>query len=825
MAIELLGELGALANSLEKGKDRFRVALLITYTLNLRFFERLVLPLLHRLGCRYVGIICDPEAYRMSIEDPLRANECGTSYVLGASIQTGGIQHGKLLWLHGDRDVLLVGSHNLTRSGMNDQLEATVVLDSNEKGHGGAISQAHRAVSRLVAQTPEVSDLWKRVAHRPAPSNDTVSLLWSGDGPLVSQMLDAFGPASRVKLAVPFLDSTALRALTSQFGATDVSLTIPHQGLDTSLEEAMATVPGLKAYSVRDERYLHAKVFEFESQTERWLAIGSANCTEAGLMRSYGSGGNSEFLVCVRGAAFPFDEVQRHPVADPGDFPGTGRRDDHAPATETKAFLLTSTFRAGVLTLGWEPPVRIDSGCLSFEKGTRAVSGLPGISLEWSDTPPRIVKLIGASGGQPISGASWVLFPDRIEESASEVASRRFRSFFASEDPRDQARGIEEVLASLLRIVDDVVDVVEVDPEFRLPTQTTAETEFVESAVEEFKFSPDRDKITALAASLAFRERAIDPLGALRGLVETLNAPPPLWTEQDDGPATDAEWTSRREPHRVVALRRIGQRVFRHLKALSDGRFDWTATDSDRVVACLKGTFEATALLLKAGLVKGVYSSKLLEALIGFLRFADRERSVGHTCQQLVVAGPLLVTTAAVLHEAKDEHDRSFLRLWVGRLSQFPEQTVSRWRTANPAVAVLITGKARGPQQEALFSQWIRPLEALMDRPSMTAVKRQQDRWGWLLRLGESRSVEARRQILSEARDQHGGDRIWKAAQRHVEAGRKPTIVRLTADACRRCHLILSMNALRNLKKGDAELCRCGAILLWGHTNPSGKSP
>ena len=58
MGIILLDELDRLGSGNE-GQPDFKVALILTYTLNLHFFEQLVLPKLDRMGISHIGILAD----------------------------------------------------------------------------------------------------------------------------------------------------------------------------------------------------------------------------------------------------------------------------------------------------------------------------------------------------------------------------------------------------------------------------------------------------------------------------------------------------------------------------------------------------------------------------------------------------------------------------------------------------------------------------------------------------------------------------------------------------------------------------------------------
>jgi hypothetical protein len=143
VTISLLGELEA---------GDFHTAVLLTYTLGLRFFEDTVLPRLHRLGVARIGILADEHGYQQSLDDPLSAEGCGRFYLLAsANLPGAGIQHAKLLWLQGrDRQLAYVGSHNLTAAGFNDQFECTACLDSRVPAHVDALRDLHTTVAQVI---------------------------------------------------------------------------------------------------------------------------------------------------------------------------------------------------------------------------------------------------------------------------------------------------------------------------------------------------------------------------------------------------------------------------------------------------------------------------------------------------------------------------------------------------------------------------------------------------------------------------------------------------------------------------------------------------
>src|SRR5438876_7557511 len=111
-----------LLEDLQSGE--YDIAFFLTYTINLRFFEVMILPRLKRMGVSRIGILIDQRSYQESLTDPFAQEFCGQEYILAPiRLSGGGIQHAKLLWLQkGENITAYLGSHNLTMAGYNDQL-------------------------------------------------------------------------------------------------------------------------------------------------------------------------------------------------------------------------------------------------------------------------------------------------------------------------------------------------------------------------------------------------------------------------------------------------------------------------------------------------------------------------------------------------------------------------------------------------------------------------------------------------------------------------------------------------------------------------------
>ncbi|GHO79501.1 hypothetical protein KSD_72720 [Ktedonobacter sp. SOSP1-85] len=138
-----------LLNELQREED-YDTAFFLTYTINLSFFESMILPRLRRMGVSRIGILIDYRGYQESLEHAIPSGCCGRDYILvPIHLPKGGIQHAKLLWLQKhERITAYIGSHNLTMAGYNDQTEVTAKLMSTEQSHVQALQQIYNGFFR-----------------------------------------------------------------------------------------------------------------------------------------------------------------------------------------------------------------------------------------------------------------------------------------------------------------------------------------------------------------------------------------------------------------------------------------------------------------------------------------------------------------------------------------------------------------------------------------------------------------------------------------------------------------------------------------------------
>jgi hypothetical protein len=310
----------------------FTAALVLTYNVDLAWFERLHLRRLKMRGLRHMLVFADHNRLSECLNAQLPLlRSAGKSYVV-QGIDAGRSFHPKALLLAGPNAArLYVGSGNLTRSGYGRNLE---IVEQWETGVGDKVLPAvfdgfreyveslygrfvlepadARTIRNLLDAIFGVGGLQKPVA--PLPSTP----LWgSPDGALLNRLSRPTSPASMLQIVAPFFDDdgTMPAELAARLGAKEFEvLTDPRT---TNLTSGAATAIGKaggRVFAIRGQRPLHGKLLYASGADWQFAVTGSANATNAAWR-----GFNAE-LVAVRrnGDAEPIrkllQQVQRSDI-------------------------------------------------------------------------------------------------------------------------------------------------------------------------------------------------------------------------------------------------------------------------------------------------------------------------------------------------------------------------------------------------------------------------------------------------------------------------------------------------------------------------------
>lgn len=293
-----------------------RRALFTTYTFNPAFFEATILQAAFRPeGCQ-IHVLVDGGPLAASTMGSY-AQHIGTRYAVAPMrAPGGGIFHPKIALLDADdRQVLCVGSGNLTASGLAHQLECLDVTDLSSEP---AVAAQLKSFLRMLAErcrstSPRAADMlgsaasWLRhsegLAAGPRRVTTLIHTLERSASEQVEELLRLDGRLTRtLTVLAPFhsRDGAAVRALHHAVGASD--LRIAHLGTVSCNPQAYDGAAFVAPVDRQRGQPLHAKVFEFETDDGAWVVSGSVNAT----FQSLQSTKNVEVSLARWAAASPF---------------------------------------------------------------------------------------------------------------------------------------------------------------------------------------------------------------------------------------------------------------------------------------------------------------------------------------------------------------------------------------------------------------------------------------------------------------------------------------------------------------------------------------
>jgi hypothetical protein len=352
--------------ALEETNNQFRGAVILTYTLNLDFFEQLIAPRLDAIGCTNVLILTDVHGYDDALSLGARSlTGVGTRYVCAPLLNPGkGIQHAKLILLTGPNlGRLLVGSGNLTLHGYGRNLEQFTRFDlaiepgqtapADELypffavweflqllGRRGAISAIARDRLHAIGATGP----WLAGAVTPPPD---LRLWHTFDRSLFSQLTEQ-GPLDELQIIAPFFDLVTIGTLVQRLEPRRLVCGIDalSPNLDGSALAAQCQAWGcelsIRTLAGRDggHRPLHAKTMIGLGPDGAWCVSGSANCTRPAWLGTWVGDGNLELVVWHHSSdSMAFQEIWTDDLlmVQERDASGIHAEEDSIEADDTQA--------------------------------------------------------------------------------------------------------------------------------------------------------------------------------------------------------------------------------------------------------------------------------------------------------------------------------------------------------------------------------------------------------------------------------------------------------------------------------------------------------
>jgi hypothetical protein len=800
----------------------YDTAFFLTYTIHLRFFETMILPRLRRMGVSRIGILIDQRGYHESLTDPFTPEFCGQEYILAPiRLSGGGLQHAKLIWLQKREHITAyIGSHNLTMAGYNDQLEVTAKRTSTDPGHVQALRDLYVAVSTVLPTS--LHFVWEHIkppleANNPSSVIALTSLRWS----LLDQMTEYISTADKLRIVSPFLDANALKKLIDTFQVYNAVLDLPETGADIPVLQAIEAVPFLQARFLQGRR-IHAKAYQFLTSHSSWLAIGSANCTHAALMKSVTDGGNLEFLILLKDTTLP-DDLNFVAIPNPASFPYTGRNWDTDLLPSSPIIIEEPSYKDGQLLIRWRQQERGEISRIELSVNERSIEcdNLTAVSVTL-DFPPQSITLRMVINGRIFETRAWVINYDALNIKVSQTKLHRWVERIVSNDPRQHADSIaiwlEEGIQELIRAYNEVESA-------SMPIGPTSKDEIIRKtrqSYEIFTFSSDPDEIRTNAKSLLRHYPDVDPLVLLRMLLIRFAAEPPADTTKNinghgDSDSSDMQYYLRR---RKSSIQNIVNNLSHQLDRLIKVKVSDTV--SEYIFA---GGFQTLLGAIPYICLSAVEESALKNAenltqhFIRLLEWLDDKPPVKHAMQKPQLQGPLLLSIGAIAIAAERCRDQTLyqqLQRSAGKLVEVdPRQVIENWKKVDPESMdrfLNLSGKG-------IIWQQIEPYALrLFGIPPIYLTQLVENRWGCLIALQDAdlHAKPDRTSLYTQARAKYIDTEIWVRYDKERDRiNRLPLVYQVNGKICPNCNLGLSQQKQLLLRRGEAVKCdNCSKFLI-----------
>ncbi|GLV59827.1 hypothetical protein KDH_66510 [Dictyobacter sp. S3.2.2.5] len=804
-----------LLNELKK-REFYDTALFLTYTINLRFFESMILPRLRRMGISRIGILIDYRGYQESLENGIPSGLCGREYILApVHLPRGGIQHAKLLWLQKhDRITAYIGSHNLTMAGYNDQTEVTAKLVSMNPSHTQALQQIHDDISLMVP--PCLYYVWQHIKPPTviySPSN--ITMMSSRHRPLLNQLIEKVQFADEIRVITPFLDAQALKHLAKGVQAQTIVLDLPQDGPDTPLSETMHANPHIHPRFLYSKRRLHAKAYQFRNAHTSSVALGSANCTQAALMRNVAEGGNLEYLLFIEENVATsnnyLDEVlDFRPINDVEAFPHTGR-DWTTSSSEFSSilFIEEATFKDGILTVKWseQDNLNVEDATLTTDTGESIYCGDRHEITRALQKVPQRITLEAIANEDFCKTHAWVINYTALNASVATSKQSTWIERIATNNflelPNSIAIWLEQAVQDYLAIT----------PDNELPSINMSNVKErhikMRQYREVFAFSSNLDLVRNTARSILKSDTNVYNFDLLRMLLTRPNAELPINSNIENQEESIQRYTQQRRK----AFKGILREVDRYLCNLSRTLQSLAFAVDNEFVARLKiglGTIACVCIEVKDSSIEG--RERLLEHFIDFLIQLNKTSIARDLVRMISIQGPLLLCIGAITPYGENRREY-FLQLKnqaQNLVRTDPRSILAQWEKSCDT---------RGLQD--IQVQVERHIFSIFEVASSHLGKQVEKRWSCLLKLQEAdRALSTERSDLyKQAKEKYekepSTNKIWSKYKVERQRGKFPVIFFYTGKICPACYVGLSDQKIQELQRAEAVICdNCQKILV-----------
>lgn len=304
------------------GKD-YKIVLMTTFNFEIEFFERFVLNQLYDNNIRKISLFVDAKELSKSIIK-IESSYIGKRYFV-TPIEMNSSFHPKVFLLLGDKKArLIVGSANLTRSGLKSNNEIFNVFDYDDKNQKNLslINSAMKFFLQLHSINETENDLFEEISYIGYLDKDIINnelyFLNNIDESILDQIKELISEDIKtIDIAVPYYDNEllALKEIISRYPDAKINLYIQNRmstfnvkyNKEKNIIAEDCIMPFNKCECNDSNNFYHGKAIRFNANDRSYIVYGSANCTLSALVNSYYKSGNIECNILEIGEVNDFD--------------------------------------------------------------------------------------------------------------------------------------------------------------------------------------------------------------------------------------------------------------------------------------------------------------------------------------------------------------------------------------------------------------------------------------------------------------------------------------------------------------------------------------
>ena len=269
--------------------------LFTSYTYKQDFFVNQIFP--HFKEKSYPLILIDQKEYQKNIHEFGKSKYAERKFFI-EQIECRSTFHPKIMLAISDKKIVLwIGSNNLNYEGFlrNAEIVIPILINRDNSTETRLIPQIKNLLDSLksiVKSTPHRDAIQEMITDLPDVTSvieQEVNILHNiNKKSIFYQILEIIdNPITKISVISPFFsqDKKFFQKLLKQCG--DIHIIVQQNTSDLPVDQ-IKDLKGLtfSILDIEDERYLHAKVIFFETDTGNYIFSGSANFTESALMTS-----------------------------------------------------------------------------------------------------------------------------------------------------------------------------------------------------------------------------------------------------------------------------------------------------------------------------------------------------------------------------------------------------------------------------------------------------------------------------------------------------------------------------------------------------------